>query len=317
MKNKILKNFIAFVAFIVFALFLMQKYLVRYSNSIVFQKMAELAKNYNIDIKDYLKKYIRNDVYDKTEESVESTEIIETITIEDTVPFEDFDRLDPYYTRENINYERIAGANENIYKEKLIALLNRFAVSDLREIAGEERLNYIKLYDGMKIVGDSNVRHLDYYQVLEKEYYYPLPGKNIKYQTEHAKEYVDTNTKKIVFWNGYNIAKYDDSKEYVKDYQALVDKVKEINPDTEVYICSLMPATDMAIENDFKGDIVHNIYRGKEFDKALKEHFGDKYIDIKFMGKEKYYGNDGIHFMPQFYYMLIPYLAYYLSLSYE
>ena len=100
-------------------------------------------------------------------------------------------------------------------------------------------------------------------------------------------------------------------------YQNLVDSVKAVNPDIEVYICSLMPATQAAIENDFKGDIVHNIYRGKEYDEAIKKHFGNQYIDIKFMGKEKYYGNDGIHFMPQFYYMLVPYLAYYLSLEYE
>ena len=208
-------------------------------------------------------------------------------------------------------------AKESEIKEKLIELLNRFAVSDLKEIVGEERINYIKLYDGTKIVGDSNVRHFDYYQVLEKEYYYPLAGKNIEYQTKHAKEYVDNNTKRIIFWNGYNIANYKDAKEYVGKYQALVDKVKEINPEVDVYICSLMPATEKAIEDDFNGDIVHNIYRGKEYDEALKEHFKDKYVNIKFMGKQKYYGNDGIHFMPQFYYMLVPYLAYYLSLEYE
>ena len=251
-------------------------------------------------------------------ESIESnTETyIETKDNDDINIVDYYDRLDPYYTRDNINYERIANAKDTIYKEKLIELLNRFAVSDLKEIAGQERLNYIKLYDGMKIVGDSNVRHFDYYQVLEKEYYYPFAGKSLEYQTQHAKEYVDKDTKKIIFWNGYNIARYSDSKEYIDTYQALVDKVKEINPDVDVYVCSLMPATDAAIKNDLKGDIVHNIYRGREYDNALKEHFGDKYIDIKFIGKEKYYGNDGIHFMPQFYYMLVPYIAYYLNLEF-
>ena len=223
--------------------------------------------------------------------------------------------LDSYYTDDNINLERIKHAKDGVYKEKLVTLLNTFAVSDIKEIIGQERLDYIKLYEGTKIVGDSNVRHFDYYKVLEKEYYYPLPGKSIEYQASHVQDYIDEDTKRVIFWNGYNIAFFENADEYVKTYQNLVDKVKELKPDVEVYICSLMPATEKAIEDDLKGDIVHNIYRGREYDEAIKKHFGDNYIDIKFIGKKLYYGNDGIHFMPKFYYMLVPYLAYYLSLE--
>lgn len=282
LRNKELKNFIALVAFIIFIIFLMQKYYVRYKNNLSNRK------------------YIMN-----------------SIATDEAQAFERYDKLDSYYTIENIDYEKIKNAKDNINKEKLLELLNRFAVSDLKEIAGAERLNYIKLYDGMKIVGDSNVRLFKDYQVLESEHYYYFVAQNVEYQAEHANEFVDADTKRIVFWNGYNMAKYADSKDYVKNYQALVDKVKEINPTVDVYVCSLMPATSAAIENDLKGEVVHNFYRGKEYDKALKEHFGDKYINIKFMGKEKYYGNDGIHLMPQFYYMLTPYLAYYLALEEE
>ena len=31
----------------------------------------------------------------------------------------------------------------------------------------------------------------------------------------------------LIFWNGYNIAFFEDANEYVKTYQNLVDKVKE------------------------------------------------------------------------------------------
>ena len=296
MKGNIIKNLIAVVAFLVFVSFLAYKYSENYKISFSLKKNSTLAEeDVNKSVDEEQKALIDLDTLLKENEGV----------------------LDPYYTRDNINLERILRAKDTPNKEKLIKLLNRFAVSDLKEIIGDERRDYIKQYNGMKIVGDSKVRHFDYYQVLETEYYYPLAGKSIDYQSEHVKDYVDDDTKRIVFWNGYNIANYKDAEEYVAIYQNLVDSVKAVNPDIEVYICSLMPATQAAIENDFKGDIVHNIYRGKEYDEAIKKHFGNQYIDIKFMGKEKYYGNDGIHFMPQFYYMLVPYLAYYLSLEYE
>lgn len=295
MKNNLFKNLIAVAAFIVFIFFLTYKYI----------------ENCKIDFNlKNIPTQTEEEVIDSTDEEEKEPADLETLFKENEGV------LDPYYTVDNINLERILRAEDTHCKEKLIKLLNRFAVSDLKEIIGDERRDYIKQYNGMKIVGDSNVRHFDYYQVLETEYYYPLAGKSIDYQREHAKDYVDSSTKKIVFWNGYNIAKYKDAEEYVMTYQNLVDRVKAINKDIEVYICSLMPATEKAIEDDFKSDIVHNIYRGREYDEAIKKHFGDNYIDIKFMGKQKYYGNDGIHFMPQFYYMLVPYLAYYLSLEY-
>lgn len=296
MKSNIIKNLIAVVAFLVFVSFLAYKY----SENYIF--------NFNLKI---------NSVPVEDDVTTAFDEVQNSPIDLDTLLKENEGVLDPYYTVDNINLERILRAKDTPNKEKLIKLLNRFAVSDLKEIIGDERRDYIKQYNGMKIVGDSNVRHFDYYQVLETEYYYPLAGKSIDYQSEHVKDYIDADTKKIVFWNGYNIANYKDAEEYVAIYQNLVDSVKAVNPDIEVYICSLMPATQAAIENDFKGDIVHNIYRGREYDEAIKKHFGNQYIDIKFMGKEKYYGNDGIHFMPQFYYMLVPYLAYYLSLEYE
>ncbi len=296
MKSNIFKNIIAVVAFLTFVSFLAYKYSENYKISINLKKNSSLVEE------------VVNEPIDEEQK---------TAIDFDTLLKDNEGLLDPYYNVDNINLERILRAKDTPNKEKLIKLLNRFAVSDLKEIIGDERRDYIKQYNGMKIVGDSNVRHFDYYQVLETEYYYPLAGKSIDYQSEHVKDYIDADTKKIVFWNGYNIANYKDAEEYVAIYQNLVDSVKAVNPDIEVYICSLMPATQAAIENDFKGDIVHNIYRGREYDEAIKKHFGNQYIDIKFMGKEKYYGNDGIHFMPQFYYMLVPYLAYYLSLEYE
>lgn len=230
--------------------------------------------------------------------------------------FADRDYLDLFYTDYNINLDRILRAKLDETKFRLVILLNKFALGEAKEIIGAERLNYIKYYDGVKIVGDSNVKHFDFYQVLEKEFYYPFPGKSLNYQIEHVKDFIDDNTKTIIFWNGYNIATFENAENYVNKYQELFDEVKKVKPDVDVYVCSLMPATEYAIKRDFEGEIKHNIYRGSEYDKALENHFGDKYINIKFLAKTDFYGSDGIHFMPRFYYVFVPYLAYYLNLSF-
>ena len=158
MKSNILKNIIAVVAFLIFVCFLAYKYRENYKFSFSLKKNSILAEE-NVN---------------------ESTDEEQTTPIDlETLLKENEGVLDPYYTLDNINLERILRAKDTPNKEKLIKLLNRFAVSDLKEIIGDERRDYIKFYDGMKIVGDSNVRHFDYYQVLETEYYYPLAGKSI------------------------------------------------------------------------------------------------------------------------------------------
>ena len=298
-KNAIvfLKNIVSMATFFVFLIFLYNKFASRYENINIF-KLLKISSTQN--------------------KFIEETTVIETTIDKEAKLLEDAHSiLNEYYTPDNISLERIVYAKESKYKTLLVDLLNQFATGNVNEIFGPQRAEFIKAYDGAVIVGDSNVRHFDYYKVLEKEHYYCFPGKNIEYQTEHVSDFVDENTKKIIFWNGYNIALYNTAEDYINVYQKLFDAVKEVNPNVDIYVCSLMPATPEAIERDKVAERMCHMYRGKEYDLALKEHFKDKYIDTKFIGKREFYGSDGVHFLPRYYYMLVPYLAYYFLIDAE
>ena len=287
MVIKNIKNTIAIFAYFVFVAFLLNKY---YTN------------NQNIRYFDYFN-------LEKNEEVVSDNSI-------NSDPYLDNGILDPYYNIKNINIDKILNAKDTDVKQKLIDLLNEFAHNDFKRLYKYQLEEYYELLDGSKLIGDSMVRHLHNYNLIDYKYYVAFPGKSINYIKENIDEHISSVTKNVIFWTGYNIALFEDANDYVNTYQQLYDKVKEINPNTNVYICSLMPATKEAIDNDLKGDFVHNLYKGYEYDLALKNHFADNYLDIKFLAKKDYYGPDGIHFRVELYNMLIRYLAYYINLEY-
>lgn len=291
MKVYRIKNIISIFAFFVFLAFLSYKYYENYQNRIYFDFF-------------YMNNKLDNDVTDDIDVYFNGK------------TYEDNGILNPYYTYQNINIGNILESKDGEIKQKLIDLLNEFAVKDIKRLYKSEWEEYYKLLDKTKIIGDSMVNHLHNYNMIEHKYYVAFPGQNLNYFIDNIDEYVGLYTKNIIFWTGYNIAFFKDADEYVNTYQQLYDKVKAINKNTKVYICSLMPATKEAINRDLKGDYIHNLYKGLEFDLALKKHFANNYIDIKFLAKPDYYGTDGIHFKVDLYNMLVQYLAYYINLEY-
>lgn len=291
MKVCHIKNTISVFAFLVFVTFLSYKYYQNYQNRIYFD-FFNVNNSFDYNISDSIDDYFYGNTY-----------------VDNGI-------LNPYYTVSNINLGRIIEAKDTDIKQKLISLLNEFALKDIKRLHKSQWEGFYSLLDKTKIVGDSMVKHLHNYNLIEHKYYVAYPGQSINYIIEHIDEYVSSYTKNIIFWTGYNIALFENANHYVATYQELYDKVKEINSNTTVYICSLMPATEDAINRDLKGDFIHNLYKGFEYDMALKKHFGDNYIDIKFLAKDEYYGSDGIHFRVELYNMLLQYLAYYINLEY-
>ena len=177
----------------------------------------------------------------------------------------------------------------------------------------KENLDKIYLY------GDSNVKHFEYYNMLSYKYYGFLVSRIENQEKEIEKHIKKRNPKKIVFFNGYNIAYYKNGEEYVEQYKKIIQKIKSIDPKIKIYICSLLPAQEFKKVEDLHQDFPHNIYRGEEFDKALEDYFtedekGATYINTKWIIKEDYYGKDGVHMKKPFYKVLVRYIAYLLQI---
>ena len=172
----------------------------------------------------------------------------------------------------------------------------------------------LKLLDGSKFIGDSNPYQMLVFDVLPNKYIGQMRGKSVKQQIDLVSEVLDGSEKNIIIWNGYNIKYYEEADEYINDYETIIGKIKNINKDCKIYVCSLLPAKKSKVEEDLKSDFVHNIYRGSEFDRALYNHFGVRYINCKpFLYTEDFYQKDGVHLNSTYMKMLSAYVAFYIN----
>ena len=217
------------------------------------------------------------------------------------------------------NEEKILNAKNEDYKEKILNLITENNAGDLPPYEGKTREDVENIYkdSNIKFFGDSNVEHFDFYDILDKDYFFNMTGKNINEQKELIDEKELAGIKNVVFFNGYNLDKYNSKEEYINAYIDISNKIKSIDSDISIYVCSLLPATEDIIMEDLDSPLPHNIYLGKEFDEALESYDFEniEYIDTKWIIKENYHKNDGVHMIKDFYEVLIPYVAYYVNLD--
>lgn len=172
----------------------------------------------------------------------------------------------------------------------------------------------MKLLDGVRFIGDSNAYQFLKFELLSEDYVGQMKGMNLYAQYDVFEDIIKGNEKTIICWNGYNIKYFNDAKDYITAYEKNIERIHMINKDCKIYICSLLPARAAEVEKDLKSDFVHKLYMGPEFDKAIKEHFSDIYIDTKpFLFDDSFYQSDGTHLSKDFIKMLICYVAFYIN----
>ena len=172
----------------------------------------------------------------------------------------------------------------------------------------------LSLLRDTKIIGDSMVFYIAVDRLLTYENISVLKGVSVKRQYDVIADELKGNEKTVILWNGYHIKYFDTISEYIESYKNLIDKIHEKSPDCKVYICSLIPASNAAIKRDIDSGFLYEIYKGPEFDAALRENFKDEYININdFFTSEDLYFNDGVHPSSTAYRMIIPYLAFYIN----
>ena len=220
-------------------------------------------------------------------------------------------------TNEN-NTEYILNATNIEYKEKIIDLIKKNNDSTLGNFYIDNRKEFENILKNShtKFFGDSNVEHFSFYDALDKSLYDFMTGKSVKKQKDLILEKLDKNIKNVVIFNGYNLEDFKTGDDYVNAYKDYIKVIKDYNKDINIYICSLLPAEDKFIIEDYKLPLPHNIYRGKEFDNALENaNLNDAmYIDTKWIGRNNFHTTDGVHMIKEFYYVLIPYISYFVNL---
>ena len=219
------------------------------------------------------------------------------------------------------NENKILEANNKNFSEKLIKLINNYNDGKKIELDSGEKKKIIEICENSKIkfIGDSNTEHLKFYNIISDKYYFAMTGKSVTEQIDLIDEKVLDGVLNLIIFNGYNLDNYNNAKEYIEAYEKLISKIKNINNDINIYICSLVPATKKAILDDIESPLPHKIYNGIVFDEAIENYnFSNaEYIDTKWFMEEDKHKNDGVHMEKYFYDILVQYVVYYVNLNNE
>ena len=269
---------------------------------------------------------------DNVEENNEGKEIAESIEINETKVEEsvaDIDSLQmPIYNEIDTNenkYDEYGLLDIDMFDKEIIEnnaeLFQKYIgfVDAVHKGEGVKytilNLKYIQsLYEKTGFFGDSNVIRFADQRILSQDKIVGFRGLALR---ELSRLVEDVDLKRydnIVLWTGYVIKYIKNAEHYVSEYENVIKRIREQNETANIYVCSLLPASKMKMEEDLKNGSPHNIYLGPTYDKALEEHFKDQYINTKIFVNDDMYIEDGYHMKYEFYQLITAYVGFYINL---
>lgn len=160
--------------------------------------------------------------------------------------------------------------------------------------------NLKEIFKDTVFMGDSLTEPLSFYNILDEDSVIGIKGRDvIKAKKEDLGTLNSLNPKKIVMMYGMNdLLLFSNSKDFIKNYENLINEIKKEVPNAEIYVNSIFPVSSKAIAKQKEFSKVN------DFNNALKEMCnttGVKFIDTTSMVKENMYEPDGIHLKAEFY----------------
>lgn len=164
----------------------------------------------------------------------------------------------------------------------------------------EKNYNYNKKFSKSVIVGDSRAEGISAYGYLNKSSVVAYKGRNIASAKKNGDidKAIGLYPKNMFFTYGVNdIECYSDSSIFIKQYKSVINQVKSKLPKTKIYVCSILPVRQDAINKQ------PNFNNLKEFNSELKKMCDDMdiiYLDANPIVLQSDYEPDGIHFIGSF-----------------
>ena len=191
--------------------------------------------------------------------------------------------------------------------EELMALLRAQVESGKAEELSPEELGRLKArFSTVAVVGDSMAQALLEYGLLdESQVFYERGGitRNLGPVTDRALQmYPET----VIFFTGLNDADHETYDSYPEAYAQRVAQVHAALPEAKILICSMTPPSNSL------GAVREDLARAPVFDQVLEgwcagSPYAD-YVDLKWMVRQDWYMDDGIHFKRSFYLIWLQYL---------
>ena len=198
--------------------------------------------------------------------------------------------------------------------------------SNNKNVKNKELNKDIKFDETVAFIGDSRTQGFIMYNGLSKVQNYSYVG--LMVDTAKTKEFVKTsegkkitllqdmkekNIRSIYIMLGINELGWSYPSVFKLKYKELIEEIKRIKPNSNIYIQSIIPVTR---EKD-QSDKIYNNSRVKEFNKLIKElayEMNVKYIDVAsaLIDKQGYLpdaaSTDGIHIGSEYCHKWLDYL---------
>lgn len=176
---------------------------------------------------------------------------------------------------------------------------NMNSENDIKESTADNS-NLKEVFKDTVFMGDSLTEPLSFYNILNEDSVIGIKGRDvIKAKKEDLGTLKSLNPKKIVMMYGMNdLLLFSNSKDFIKNYESLINEIKRELPSAEIYVNSVFPVSSNAIAKKKEFSKVN------DFNNALREMcntMGIKFMDTTSMVKENMYEPDGIHLKSEFY----------------
>lgn len=197
---------------------------------------------------------------------------------------------------ETMNQTDVAKVNKKIKK------LEEEERKALRE--ADDRPASEKFADSL-VLGDSITQGLYEYGVLDEANVQAdrgtgVSGTNSEKLTEHIEKAKEMQPGTLFLAYGMNDvgAQNGDAAGFIKAYKPIIRDLKKSLPDTKIYVNSVLPAAQSAID---KNTVYAKIPEFNQQLKKLCEKENVVFIDNTELVKQEYYAGDGIHMSPGYY----------------
>ncbi|MFQ7308501.1 MAG: GDSL-type esterase/lipase family protein [Mediterraneibacter sp.] len=196
-------------------------------------------------------------------------------------------------TEQGLSYIRAAESEDITTIEQKINQLER-------QDGGEDSRSYKEKFASSIVMGDSIAEGFSEYDVLNASSVVSKIGVHLYELEEQVQQAADLNPQVIFLALGMNdvIATAGDTEQFLEQYEAVVAQLREAVPNAHIYVNSIFPVQDSAIEKE------PELAQISEYNTVLRQMCDDLqlgFIDNTDLVQVQYYEEDGVHFKAEFY----------------
>lgn len=209
-----------------------------------------------------------------------------------------FFRTDPV-VKEGRNYLH---EQSQLKTEDIASKLKTRKSNELKAMLDNGSIDILSVFNDFALFGDSRAYGFSSFGLLDPNWVLAGAGNTIMNITDQKDLIASAKPSKLIFSYGVNDMGLniggDEENGYSKTYEQQIDQLLEVDPDAQVFVCSIIDVTQEAKDRS------PNWTKAKQWNEQLKamcEKRGWTFVDNDSLGTDlSHYQGDGVHFTSEF-----------------